>query len=378
MRVMVAMSGGVDSSVACGLMHEAGHEVIGLTMRLRDTTTFERGGQGGSCCSPDDIGDAAAVCDQLGVPHYVVDYRDAFKKAVIEPFAKSYLEGLTPNPCVLCNDHLKFSALLTRARALGADLLITGHYARSVEQGDRWTLRTAVDGSKDQSYFLFGIRQKALARTRFPLGDMTKDEVRAHAHRMGLAVADKADSEDICFVPDGDYAKVVEQTVGADAVPGAGPIVNTEGKVLGEHQGVHHFTVGQRKGLGVAAGTRLYVLEVDGPGRTIVVGGAEGLLAGGLTANRCNWISGLAPTSEVACTVKIRYRHPGVPAIVRPSEDGRGVVVRFQAPQRAVTGGQAAVFYNGDEVIGGGWIDQALAADQVLSAGEVTPRVSGS
>lgn len=361
MRVMVAMSGGVDSSVACALMQEAGHEVIGLTMRLRDTTATERLGQSGSCCSPDDIGDAQAVCDQLGVPHYVVDYRDAFKKAVIEPFARSYLEGRTPNPCVLCNDHLKFSALVTRARALGADQLITGHYAQVVEADGRYALKAAVDPAKDQSYFLFGIRQKALARTRFPLGGMTKDEVRAHARRLGLAVAEKADSEDICFVPDGDYAKVVEQTVGAEAVPTAGPIVDTEGQILGEHQGVHRFTVGQRKGLGVAAGTRLYVLEVDGPGRTIVVGGAEGLMATGLVASRCNWISGEAPAQPIRCTVKIRYRHTGAEATAYPTEGG-GVRVIFDEPQRAITGGQAAVIYQGDQVLGGGWIEEALSA----------------
>lgn len=360
-RVVVAMSGGVDSSVAAALVHEAGHEVVGLSMRLRDATPGEQVAAGGSCCSPDDLRDARAVCDTLGIPHFVVDYRDAFRKAVVEPFARAYLEGRTPNPCVLCNDHLKFAALLSRARALGADLLVTGHYARVVERPDgRLELHRAADRRKDQSYFLFGISAAALARTWFPLGDMDKDTVRDHARRLGLPVWDKRDSEDICFVPGGDYARVVEQVAGPDAIPGPGPIVDEAGNVLGTHPGVHHFTVGQRKGLGVAAGERLYVLEVDGPRGVITVGGADRLLAGGLVASRCNWIDE-PPPAGARVEARIRYRHGGTPARVRAAADR--LHVAFERPQRAVAPGQAVVLYDGDRVLGGGWIEQATAVE---------------
>ncbi len=359
MRVVVAMSGGVDSSVAAALMHEAGHEVVGLSMRLRDATPDEqRAAGGGSCCSPDDLRDARAVCDRLGVAHYVVDYRDAFRKAVIEPFARAYLEGRTPNPCVLCNDHLKFAALLTRARALGADALVTGHYARVHDRGDgTFELRKARDGRKDQSYFLFGIEQKALARIWFPLGEMEKDDVREHARRLGLPVWDKHDSEDICFVPDGDYARVVEAVVGPEAVPKPGPIVDVAGQVLGTHDGVHHFTVGQRKGLGVSspAGERLYVLDVDGPRGTVTVGRVDRLLAAGLVANRTHWIDGAPPPADEVVEARIRYRHQGAPARVRV--EGDQLRVDFVEPQRAVTPGQAVVLYRGEQVLGGGWIE---------------------
>jgi tRNA-specific 2-thiouridylase len=354
MRVVVAMSGGVDSSVTAALLHEAGHEVVGLSMRLRDAAPEERSG-GGSCCSPDDLRDARAVCDTLGVPHYVVDYRDAFRKAVIEPFARAYLAGRTPNPCVLCNDHLKFAALLTRARALGADALATGHYARITAGPDgRLALRRAADRRKDQSYFLFGMDQKALGRTLFPLGDMDKDTVRDHARRFGLPNGDKPDSEDICFVPDGDYARVVEEVVGE--VPGPGPIVDESGRVLGTHRGVHHFTVGQRKGLGVASEERLYVLSVDGPGGVITVGGADRLQVAGLRAERCHWVDA-APDPERVVDAQIRYRHEGAAARVRV--EGDAARVTFLAPQRAVAPGQAVVLYDGDRVLGGGWIEAA-------------------
>ena len=363
MRVVVAMSGGVDSSVVAGLMHEAGHEVIGLTMKLRDGTAEEAAGGSGSCCSADDTQDARTVCDTLGVPHYVVDYRDAFRKAVIEPFARAYLQGETPNPCVLCNDHLKFSALLGRARALGADALATGHYARVGRGADgRLTLHTASDASRDQSYFLFGLDQRALARVVFPLGDMPKAEVRAHARRMGLDVADKPDSEDICFVPDGDYARVVEEVLEArgQAAPGPGRIVDTQGQVLGEHGGVHHYTVGQRRGLGVARGERLYVLQVDAPTSTVTVGARAELASQGFTARDASWVDGDAPEAGARCLVRIRSRHRGVGC--RVYADERALRVVFDAPEDAVTRGQAAVFYIGDRVLGGAWIDGALAA----------------
>lgn len=370
MRVVVAMSGGVDSSVAAGLMMETGHEVIGLTMKLRDTTEEERAGRAASCCSPDDVLDARGVCDLLGIPHYTVDYRDAFRRAVMEPFARAYLRGQTPNPCVLCNDHLKFAALLNRARALGAELLVTGHYARTWTDADGHPrLGAAVDARKDQSYFLFGIQRDALRALRFPLGDMDKPAVRAHARRLGLPVADKPDSEDICFVLGGDYARVVESLLAAtgESAPGPGPIVDETGEVLGRHAGVHHFTVGQRKGLGVSRGEPLYVLGVDAEQRAVRVGRAADLAAGGLVARDVNWLGDGPPRGPRAVSARIRYRHAGADATVVADEGG--AVLRFHDPVRAVTPGQAVVFYDGAEVLGGGWIERALPIDSGPSAG---------
>lgn len=359
MRVMVAMSGGVDSSVAAGLMVEAGHDVVGLTMKLRDASPAEQARQGGSCCSPDDLMDARQVCDTLGIPHYIVDYRDVFRRTVIEPFAADYLAGRTPNPCVNCNDHVKFAPLLERAKALGADLLITGHYARVAEDADgRWGLHRAVDLEKDQSYFLFGVPGDALAMTRFPLGELDKATVREKARAMGLAIWDKADSEDICFVPDGNYARIVEKVVGSEQVPAPGPIVHSDGRTLGEHRGVHNYTIGQRKGLGVAAGERLYVLNVDGPSRTITVGGAAQLETHGLRADRLRWIAGEPPAAEFAAIARIRHRHRGVPVTVRV--EGDTMQVQFIEPESAIAPGQAVVLYSGDQVLGGGRIIQAL------------------
>lgn len=358
MRVMVAMSGGVDSSVAAGLMVEAGHEVVGLTMKLRDTTPEERAGRSASCCSPDDLMDARQVCDALGIPHYIVDYREVFYNHVIQPFAESYLSGLTPNPCVQCNDHVKFAPLLERAQALGAEALVTGHYARVTEENGLYALRKAACLDKDQSYFLFGLGQAELSRLVFPLGDMDKDEVRQHAQAMGLPNWDKADSEDICFVPTGDYGRVVEKIVGADRVPRSGPIVDESGAQVGEHRGIHRYTIGQRKGLGISGSDRLYVLSVDADKDTLTVGPRARLAASGLRAERCVWVGGERPAELFQAAVRIRYRSQDVPAEILV--DGDRMLVRFEAPQTAVAPGQAVVIYQDDRVLGGGWIERAI------------------
>ncbi|MCA9539501.1 MAG: tRNA 2-thiouridine(34) synthase MnmA [Myxococcales bacterium] len=356
MRVMVAMSGGVDSSVAAAMMVDAGHEVLGVTMKLRETSAEERAGRSASCCSPDDLLDARQVCDTLGIAHYVVDYRDVFRQTVIEPFAESYLRGETPNPCVRCNDHVKFAPLLDRAEALGADYLVTGHYAQIRPGPDgRGMLCRGVDARKDQSYFLFGLRREAIDRLRFPLGTLSKDEVRARAQRMGLPTWDKADSEDICFVPGGDYTRVVERIAGPGRLPAAGEIRHLDGRTLGEHHGVHHFTVGQRKGLGVAGGERLYVVNVDAAENVVRVGPRDALLAHALRATGCHWIDA-PPAPGQRVRVQIRYRHTGADAEI--FADGDRALIRFTEPQSAIAPGQAAVVYAGDQVLGGGWIER--------------------
>ena len=364
MRVMVAMSGGVDSSVAAGLMLEQGHEVMGFTMKLRDATPEERGGQKGSCCSPDDLMDARVACDALGIPHYVVDYREVFKREVIEPFAASYLQGRTPNPCVNCNNSVKFNPLLERAKALGAEALVTGHYARIEEEAPgRFALYRGRDRNKDQSYFLFGISQEAMAMTRFPLGHMTKDEVRAAGQRLGLPNWDKADSEDICFVPHGDYARVVEELVGEERTPQAGPIFKLTGERVGTHKGLHHYTIGQRRGLHVATGERVYVLDIRTEDNALIVGEAEALKVDGLVASGCQWAGGEAPIGGLPVSAQIRYRHVGAGATLMAR--GEGAELYFDEPQPAVTPGQAVVFYQGERVVGGGWIERAIQPEGV-------------
>jgi tRNA-uridine 2-sulfurtransferase len=359
MRVMVAMSGGVDSSVAAGLMVEAGHEVIGLTMKLRDATPEENGGQKGSCCSPDDLMDARIACDMLGIAHYVVDYREVFKQQVIDPFAESYLQGRTPNPCVSCNDNVKFSPLLERAKALKADLLVTGHYARIVEDAPgHFVLARGKDRQKDQSYFLFGLPSDVLQMTSFPLGNMDKDEARMHAKRLGLPNWDKADSEDICFVPHGKYSDIVEKVVGKDRIPEIGPILDLQGKRIGTHRGLHHYTIGQRKGLGISTGARAYVVDIRPEEKTLVVGSLEDLYVGGLLAEQCRWNLADTASQMHSLEVQIRYRHKAVPATIL--QRGTQTEVYFTQPQQAVTPGQAVVFYKDDQVVGGGWIKESI------------------
>ena len=347
MRVVVAMSGGVDSSVTAALLQEAGHEVVGVHMKLHDADPD----QAGHCCGLDDALDARRVADRLGIPFHVVDLREAFQKAVVDDLVETYLGGATPNPCVQCNGVLKFRVLLARALALGASHLATGHYARIV--GGR--LHLARDGHKDQTYFLFPMTEKALAKTLFPLGELTKAEVRVHARRFGLATSDKPESQEICFLPDHDHAGFIRRE--RPDVPAAGEIVDRQGRVLGHHDAYFRFTVGQRRGLGVAAPAPLYVDRVEPETRRVVVTGREGLWASGLVAERWTWHERPAPDERVA----VRIRHNGH-LLAGWVGEGEHPTVRFTEPAWAVAPGQAVVVYRGDMVLGGGWIRSSINA----------------
>jgi tRNA-specific 2-thiouridylase len=374
MRIVVAMSGGVDSSVAAALLAEQGHDVVGLSMQLYPSTRSEQSsstvsgqahsaspgqanaepGKFGGCCTLDDLHDARRVAAARGFPHYIVNFERQFADTVIANFVNEYTSGRTPIPCSHCNSDLKFSTLLDRARGLGADYLATGHYARVEPTRDgRFLLKRSIDPDKDQSYFLFSLTQEQLARAVFPVGMLTKPEVRAEARRLGLTVAHKADSQEICFVPDGDYAAFVESHAGAVR---AGAVVNQRGEQLATHGGVHRFTIGQRKGLGISAQTPLYVLKIDADSGDVTVGPRSALERTTFTASQVNWI-GRDPFGEwIAAAAQIRHRHRPASGRVR-AIDGRRAEFEFDEPQPAVTPGQAAVFYDGDAVIGGGWID---------------------
>jgi tRNA-uridine 2-sulfurtransferase len=354
-RVVVAMSGGVDSSVTAALLAEQGHEVIGLTMQIWDYSTFtsDHGESFGTCCSLDDVYDARKVAAAIGIPFYVVNFEKDFQRQVIDRFCDDYFAGRTPNPCVLCNQRLKFELLLRRARELEADWLATGHYARIVEADGRYTLCKGRDAAKDQSYFLFTLDQLQMAMVRFPLGELTKEEVRAHAERFDLPVAQKAESQDICFVPDSDYVRFLEEERGAGQLDGE--IVHVKsGKVLGRHLGTYRYTIGQRRGLGIAWPQPLFVVGIDAETRRVLVGEREHLAVGGLELHEVVW-GDVPPAGPLRAACRIRYRHREFPALIEPLSGNR-VRVTFDDPQYGVTPGQATVFYQGDTVLGGGWI----------------------
>jgi tRNA-specific 2-thiouridylase len=352
-RVVLAMSGGVDSSVAAYLLKRQGYQVIGLFMR-----TGAHGDDGATpahkkgCCSALDAGDARRVADRLDIPFYALDFAADFDR-IIDYFADEYLAGRTPNPCVVCNNWLKFGKLWSYGKQLEADYIATGHYAQVVHQGSGSELHRAADPDKDQSYVLFGLRRSILPHLLFPIGGYRKEQVRQIAREAGLGVAEKPDSVEICFVPDGDHGALIRRR--RPELATAGRIMDTTGRTLAEHEGIENFTVGQRKGLGFAAGQRRYVLRIVPADNTVVVGDREDLLASGLVASRVNWLVDL-PGRPLACAAKIRYRHTAAPATVVALPDG-GARVEFAEPQSAITPGQAVVFYDGPRVLGGGWIE---------------------
>ncbi len=366
MKIAVAMSGGVDSSAAAALLRAEGHELVGFTMQLWNQRRGLSVGEDGEplpsrCCSLDDVYDARRVAEELGFPFYVLNLERDFERDVVAPFVKSYLEGETPIPCVACNSRLKFASLDRTALSVGCEKVATGHYARVSfdEATGRYRLSKGKDARKDQTYFLWELTQEQLSRSLFPLGEMTKEEVREAARRQGLYVAEKRESQEICFVPDGDYAGFIDRYLEAEGReaerPARGEIVDAEGRVVGEHEGVHRYTVGQRRGLGVSRQLPLYVVRVEPDSNRVVVGHDDELLSSEFTAAGVNWVAFEKPAEPFAADVRVRYRHAEAPATVTPLGRGR-VRVRFDKPQRAVTPGQAAVFYRGEEVVGGGWI----------------------
>ena len=373
------MSGGVDSSTAAALLKNQGQDLVGFSMQLWNQRRINVGPDGeplpSRCCSLDDLYDARAVAAKLGFPFYVVNLESEFERDVVRPFVDKYLNGLTPSPCVACNSFLKFDKLVELAKPAEAEKVATGHYARVEydETRGRWLLLRAVNRPKDQSYFLFELTQEQLSYAHFPLGEMTKQEVREIAEAAGLPTAGKPESQEICFIPDGNYARFIEryldedktQTAGRNELPvlnqdssqlAPGDIVTTAGEVIGRHQGIHRYTVGQRKGLGIAAPQPLYVIQVDARENRVVVGSSDDLLKTEMVVRRVNWISIKELTEPLRVTVKIRSRAEEAPATLRRGDEG-AVIVTFDEPQRAVTPGQASVFYDGDIVVGGGWID---------------------
>ncbi|MDB9703829.1 tRNA 2-thiouridine(34) synthase MnmA [Rhodospirillales bacterium] len=352
-RVVVAMSGGVDSSVTAALMAEAGFDVVGVTLQLYDHGEAVQ--KKGACCAGQDIYDAKRVADTLSIPHYVLDYETRFREEVMEDFADTYLRGETPIPCVKCNQTVKFRDLLGTAKDLGAEAMVTGHYVRRVEGPNGAEMHRALDHSKDQSYFLFSTTREQLDFLRFPLGDMDKAETRRHAQRFALPVAEKPESQDICFVPNGSYARVVERLRPGACDPG--DVVDLEGNVLGMHDGIINFTVGQRRGLGVAAGTPMYVVKIEPDLKRVVIGPKDALLCEAIRVTEMNWLDH-APLTDKPRRVKVKVRSTTEPVDADIYDDGDDIHVKFVQPQAGVAPGQACVAYEGDKVLGGGWIER--------------------
>ncbi len=374
MKIAVAMSGGVDSSAAAAILQEQGHELVGFTMQLwnqrRGISVDENGEPLPSrCCSLDDVYDARRVAEELGFPFYVLNLEKEFERDVVQPFVNSYLNGETPIPCVACNSRLKFASLDKLAASLGCEKVATGHYARVEfdEATNRYRLLRGRDPNKDQSYFLWELTQDQLSRALFPLGEMSKPDARDAARRNDLAVAEKKESQEICFVPDGDYSGFIDRYLEAEQqtnrLPGPGDIVTASGQVLGTHSGIHRYTIGQRRGIGVSDARPLYVLNVDAAKNKVVVGYDDDLLSDEFVAAGVNWIAYDSPMQPLRAEVRVRYRHTAVPATITPLPSNR-VKVKFDEPQRAITPGQATVFYRGDEVVGGGWIVKTGAGSQ--------------
>ncbi len=363
--IAVAMSGGVDSSTVAAMLKRDGFRLAGMTMQLwnqRRLPALAPESPTGRCCSLDDVYDARTVAGLFRIPYYVVNFEQAFEESVVKPFIDEYLAGRTPIPCTLCNNHVKFDRFLEMAEGVGADYIATGHYAQVDfnNASGRWELRRGADESKDQTYFLWGLQQQQLARTLFPLGEMRKPDVRRLAEELGVPTASKHDSQEICFVPNGDYAEFIEAYFaeqGKEFVAPHGEVVDESGRALAAHAGVHHFTVGQRKGLGFAAGEPLYVIETNAATQRVVVGREAQLQRGSLRAARVNWVSIAPIADERPAQVKIRNRHAAAAATLKPTGDPSIVEVVFEEPQRAITPGQAAVFYDGELVLGGGWIE---------------------
>ncbi len=369
MKIAVAMSGGVDSSAAAAILKDQGHELVGFTMQLWDQRRGINVDENGDplpsrCCSLDDVYDARRVAEELGFPFYVLNLERDFERDVVQPFVSSYLNGETPIPCVACNSRLKFASLDRLAVSLGCEKVATGHYAR-VEfdpAANRYRLLRGRNEQKDQSYFLWELTQEQLSRALFPLGEMSKPEARDAARQHNLiGVAEKKESQEICFVPDGDYAGFIDRYLEAedatDRLPGKGEIVDASGRIVGEHEGIHRYTVGQRRGIGIADQRPLYVLSINADRNRVTVGPAEELLSSEFTAAGVNWITFENPSEPVRADVRVRYRHTAAPATITPLPDARARIV-FDEPQRAITPGQATVFYRGDETVGGGWIVQ--------------------
>ena len=361
-KVVVAMSGGVDSSVAALLLKQQGYDVVGVTMKLynldnADLPEYYRG-----CCTLDDVDDARRVCQMLGVPHYVLNLQREFQNFVIEYFCSEYQKGRTPHPCIACNDKIKFNFLVHRASVLQASYVATGHYACIDSSSEGFSLKKGVDASKDQSYVLFGMGQQELARTLLPVGAYPKDAIRQLAQEAGFPNAQKPDSQDICFIPLGDYKVFLNQHVDTSG----GDIVNTHGQVLGQHQGIENFTVGQRRGLGLSGGEPLYVLRLEPETRQVVVGPEAALYQDRMWVSQVNYVSGKAPSGPIRIQVKIRYKFQEAPAVLQPQP--QGALVCFDEPQRAITPGQAAVFYQGELVLGGGFIESGLLSQSPKDA----------